>query len=489
MGNHKMIFGLVVFYAAAVFIAGCIPEDSLQWSEDGSVGVMSYEGALYLVDGQNGDLTEIAKENVLLWADISKDGEFITYSQGVNCSDLSEGLKHLPPEQVKIITDYAGLLREEIIKHGSTSGDIPELESERFEYPEGLQEWVFRYLCEKADEELVEKLSSDTLKEGKECELTYYNLTVVACNNPVDKKVVATSALPILQPRFSPNRQHIAHLLRMNAEQDSDDDWNLDLFLASPRQDIKAMHIAQNVSVGYDWSDDGRAIAYLESENKNTADEEFPVGTLTETIVIDANDNPIAEPISVSDHEGIGTHKCTGQTRELAGTVFNWFMKVEYGTGGRLFFSSTELSLPSSKKNEERWSVFCYDPVTSVVADILPTNVPESYVWLFSLSPDGDKLLLPMEEGGFGIYELDTRTITIPVAEEDIGNDANIIPAWKGNKEISCIVSSESKLLPQALKGKYDHEQMVVLGTDGKLRLILSENWPDELNTNSQENQ
>ena len=101
MNNHRITCGLVACYVAAVFLTGCIPEDSLQWSEDGSVGLLRVEGALYLVDGQTGDLTEIARENVQILPDISKDGNLVAYSQQVKCNSLSEGLKLLPPGQVK----------------------------------------------------------------------------------------------------------------------------------------------------------------------------------------------------------------------------------------------------------------------------------------------------------------------------------------------------------------------------------------------------
>jgi len=66
MNNRKMGIGLAAFYLVVIFLAGCVPEDSLQWSEDGSIGLLKIEGALYLVDGQSGELTEIAKDNVYI---------------------------------------------------------------------------------------------------------------------------------------------------------------------------------------------------------------------------------------------------------------------------------------------------------------------------------------------------------------------------------------------------------------------------------------
>jgi len=89
MSNHKMTFGLVVFCAAAVFITGCIPEDSLEWSDDGLVGLLRVEGELYVIDGKTGELTEVVKTEIGLLPDISKDGNLIAYSEKIDCDNLS----------------------------------------------------------------------------------------------------------------------------------------------------------------------------------------------------------------------------------------------------------------------------------------------------------------------------------------------------------------------------------------------------------------
>jgi hypothetical protein len=87
VNNHKITCGLVAFYAAAIFVVGCIPEMSLEWSEDGSVGLLLVDGGLGLVDGKTGELAPVA-ENVGLLPDISKDGTLIAYSEKADCSSL-----------------------------------------------------------------------------------------------------------------------------------------------------------------------------------------------------------------------------------------------------------------------------------------------------------------------------------------------------------------------------------------------------------------
>ena len=105
MSNRIKSYCLILFYFTSVFLAGCFPEpeNSLDWSDNGSVGLLRIEGALYLVDGQTNELIEIAKEGVMPWPDISEDGSVIAYSQEVDCYDLAKGLELLPPGQAKMI--------------------------------------------------------------------------------------------------------------------------------------------------------------------------------------------------------------------------------------------------------------------------------------------------------------------------------------------------------------------------------------------------
>ncbi|MHC4166216.1 MAG: hypothetical protein ACYSWQ_04610 [Planctomycetota bacterium] len=103
MNNRKATYGLTAFYIAAVFVMGCIPEESLEWSDDGSIGLFGSEKGLALIDGKTGKLTVVVKANVGPLPDISKDGSLIAYSESVDCNSLPEALKLLPPGQVKMI--------------------------------------------------------------------------------------------------------------------------------------------------------------------------------------------------------------------------------------------------------------------------------------------------------------------------------------------------------------------------------------------------
>jgi hypothetical protein len=83
-------FLLIAAYTATAFILGCIPEDSLQWSADGSMGIYSKDGALFLVDGKTGSLIQIApKETITNWPAISFDGSLLAYGQIIKVDDFN----------------------------------------------------------------------------------------------------------------------------------------------------------------------------------------------------------------------------------------------------------------------------------------------------------------------------------------------------------------------------------------------------------------
>ena len=150
------------------------------------------------------------------------------------------------------------------------------------------------------------------------------------------------------------------------------------------------------------------------------------------------------------------------------------------------------MSLPVSKTNEGRWSLFCYDSEIGTVSEVLPQKVSNNTQVLamlqFELSPDGKKVLLPIKNNRFVIYELGTDSMNIPIEEnEGFGEEeiSELIPSWKGNDEISFLVSGESHFLPESEIQEGEEEpgrnEIVVLNRTDNQSRVLSESWPDEV--------
>jgi len=488
MNNRKMSCGLVAFYVAAIFLAGCVPENSLEWSEDGSVGLLRVEGGLYLVDGQSGELTEIEKDDVLLWPDISDDGSLVAYSKKFEYSDASEGLKTLPPGQVKMVKYYAEQIRKNILKSGGlTNGEFP-FPDKGLLTPDEYRNWAIRYVCENADSKLLEILGEKGIKKGKEKEIICSRIIVVPSKAPEKKRIVATSIFVVVAMKLSPNGKFLAYLMHTQEGEVSNAFEEDGLYVASLETNANAVLVNHPVAVGYDWRPDGKAIAYIKADSDNLLHDDFIVGTLEERTIADANDNLLAKPTGLPEQGSAGTHQCTGKTSPLAGVIFYPWLKVVYGSGGRFFFSSAVLSLPTSRRDEAEWSLFCYDSVTDTVTVVLPAGVSnytsEAMNTQFDLSPDGKSVLLPIKHNRFIIYKLGTDSMEIPIEESEGfggGDVSEFLQVWKGTDEIPCLVSEKSRFLKKEGEDKHHRKEIVILGADGKFRRVLSESWPDLL--------
>jgi hypothetical protein len=497
MSRHKSTLGLVAFFTFVVFCIGCFPENSLKWSEDGSVGLLHGGGGLYLVDGKTGALTEIESQVDLL-PDISKDGKLVVYSEQVSCDNLSEGLKLLPPGQMRMIEHCAQQMKKNILAAGKLPNDQFGFPEEGLLIPNDYRNWAIRYLLENADSELLKIIGDEGIQKAKERSISYFQIVVVQADNPAQRRMLTANIFRTVAARLSPDGRFVAYLMHTQEGEVSNAFEEFGLYVASIEGDVKAVYIDSRVAFSYDWRKDGKALAYLSADSKNLLHDDFILGTLNEKMVVDTDGNLLAEWEGIPENGSAGTHRCTGQKIELAGTAFYFWFKVEYGLDNRVFFSSLSMPLPMSKRDEPKCSLFCYDPVTGMVTDVLPLNVSD-YVnkqvfsmSLFSLSPDGKHVLLPIKNNRFIAYTLGTGSMEIPIPEEEGFGEEEIpelAPSWKGNREVSFLVSGKSKYLPESEddQAQADRREIIVLGPEEK-SWVLSESWPDELKVEPQEN-
>jgi hypothetical protein len=457
--------------AAAILLAGCIPEESLEWSDDGSVGLLCLDKSLHLVDGNSGQLTLIEPNNVLPLPGISQDGNYIIYCKPAQCESLSEALELIPPSQVKMIEGHARDMRDKVLASKFSDGNFHVVDGKEFKYVEPYRWWVIRYMCANADQKLKEKIGIENLKVNNATPLTYFKLIKSPTDNPLEEDIVATNAFGMLRPRFSPDGRHIAYLAIGPKNRHH-------LFIALADSPVESMLITKRTALGFDWRSDSRALVYFSGHGGE--EEDSIICTLNEMVVADENAKLLASPVVGGF---VATHSCNSKATKLAGTMFDSWMKVQYGPGGRLFFSSGVIGLPTSELDELKWSLFCYDPLTRTIADVLPQVISDQtgqQVKYFSISPDGTKSLLPMPENRFFIYELETAEGSAPVKKEEGFGDENteFLPTWKGNNEISALVSGD--YLNRVTSQTNQRKDIVLVGVDGKYRGKLSPDWPDE---------
>ncbi|MGD0077925.1 MAG: hypothetical protein ABSB91_04765 [Sedimentisphaerales bacterium] len=472
---------LVASYVLAAFIAGCIPEDSLQWNTDGTKGIYSKKGALFLVDGNTGSLTKVAdKETTALWPAISPDGSLFAYSQIIKVNDFNNAFKLLPPAQVGEIKNSAEILRQKILAQDVFDGNFPSLDNTRDEQHVA---WVQRYLVENADSHLAGKIGSVPTRKTKEKQLTYYQLILSSAADPNNKKIIMTSDRQLWRQRFSPDSKLIAWVI--DNKTDKSFDAGFDLYVAKLSEKINPVFVTPAVAVTYDFRQDSRAIAYIKPETENFKGQELVIGSLVEKTIIDSNGKFLAEPVKGLPQ----TYTCSGPAKESAGVLYYSWMAVSYARNDRLFFSSGKIILPSSKLDTEKGSVFCCDTLTGAVSDILPQlalDFTQGNYYLFQLSHDSRKLLLPGNKNTLGIYalgpDIESSKILVDV-NESFGEDSppKLVPQWKGPNQVSCLVSQESHYLTNDPNTPYHRKEIVILDSEGKLVQILSKDWPDEL--------
>jgi Tol biopolymer transport system component len=457
-----------------VLLAGCFPEDTLDWSADGRVGLLRSGNKLFLVDGGSGALTPVPAEDVGPWPDMAPDGSRIAFAEECRYETLEEGLKALPPSQAKTISSYAQNLYEKIVR-GDLVVDGPDtLFGDESECPESCRAWVARLLWENADEQFRQKLGDQVERKIHDAELKCSRIVVMSCSDFSKKDILTTSGLDVICPRLSPDGKNVAYLTA-GFSKDEEDEETASLYVVS-RSSREPMFVTSAVALGYNWRPDSQAIAYLrQDEGEKTA----MLGAIFEQRVCDADGRLLAD---ISDGVPIGS-RCTGESRQLVGTLFDPLTKIEYGAGGRLFFSSASITIPSSDLDESKYSVFCYDAMTGVVSNILPPSVADCVsegADFFSLSPDGARILLPMEDNRFGIYELGTKSLKLPVEEsEKFDKDNAMIPSWKGNGQVTCQVSPRSRFVAGRAR-QSDRNEVVVLNAAGDFQSMLSGDWPDD---------
>jgi hypothetical protein len=486
---------LIASYAAITFILGCFPEDSLQWSATGSTGIYSKKGALFIVNGNTGSLTQVApKESTTRWPAISPDGSLIAFGRIVKVDHFNNALKLLPPTQAKLIDAHAEILKQKILAEGIKDSNFPFIgkpvatdTGQKDSFNDQHIAWVQRGLVEKADKQLAEKIGSGLIKKTREKALTYFQLVLAPTADPNNRKILATSSQQFWRIRFSPDCRLIAY----GAERINGNTWDVgyDLYVVSPAENIPATLLAPAVAIGYDFKTDSRVIAYIKPEDEFFDTQKLTLGSLVERTIIDPNGKLLASPANLDGNDSSTIYVCTGATTELAGILYHPWMHVSYARDNRIFFASVKMSLPSSKLDYEKETIFCCDTLTGSVSEILPQialDTLQGDLYLFALSHDSREILLPGKKNTLGLYALGGNlelSKVIVDTNESFGDDSppKLVAQWKGPDRFSCLVSEKSHFLTNDPNTPARRKEIVILDANGNLKQILSKNWPDEL--------
>jgi len=477
MNRNVTTWCLRVFLLLTILLAGCFPDNSLVWSGDGAWGLFRAEGKLFLVEGATGKLTPVEPDGgVSNMPGISADGKHIAYVKGVPCTEVSEGLEAFPPATSAMVRRDAEQLAQKVVAGLVTPEALTSDKGKPFSFTEPYSSWVLRAMVENPEDALVEKLGPDVLAECRDRDIGYCRLIVAPREDLQASRTLATLPTAAFRCRFSPDGRYVAYI----APDREDDDVGT-LLVASVDGRIGALQIVERIALGYDWRPDSRALAYLKQDGDSL------LGVVEEKVIVDTAGALRTELAANPDTAPVGILRCPSEGKQLSGTLFQPLMQVQYGPSGRLFFSSPAVTIPTSDLDEPTYSLFCYDPVTGTVANVLPAALSETIgdgINFFSISPDGKRVLLTMEKNRFAIYAFGEKTPEVPLDEDEGFGDSSLpemLPSWRTSAQIACLVSGESRFLSDDVKGSADRNEMVVLNVSGDFHSHLSADWPDDI--------
>lgn len=498
--TKKRLVGLflVVSYAAVSFFTGCVPEDSLHWSRDGSVGIYSKGGSLFLVNGNTGSLTQVEpNESTTPWPAISPDGLFFAYSKAVKVDDFKKALHRFRPDRVELIKKHADILKRKVLAKDVVLDELPAIGTlkagryfsaeEKDDFNSQHVAWVQRYLVENADSQLAEKISPELIKKTKEEELVFYQVVAAPTADPNNRKVLASGSQMLWHIRFSPDSTFVVWMENCISKDMFEAGFNL--YVARCDGQTPPVLVESAVAIGCDFRSDSRAIAYLRADNKDFDTGGLVVGTLVEQTIVDANGKLLAKAVDANYYDSGRSCIWTGPSEDLASVVYQSWMSVSYGLGDRIFFSSPKILLPARNIDEEQPIIFCCDKVTGSISEILPRGAAEfaeASCHIFDLSHDSREVLLAGSYNSVGIYTMggDLEMSKVLVEEDESFGDSSlpgIAPQWKGADRISCLVGEDSRFIRVDPNTPHRRKEIVILDTDGNLKQILSKDWPDEL--------
>ncbi|MBP7747387.1 MAG: hypothetical protein KA383_14815 [Phycisphaerae bacterium] len=443
-------------------VCGCLPEKRVTWSPDGRWATVRPTDGLYLCD-ESGRLSARVAESVrsVAWLPDSKQLVW-SRTELVKTWEALEPL--LTPEQRKTIETRGPRLREELMTHqGGWDGFEPE---SIHGLSDGETPALLIYVRDKLGDGLAEKLGEkwDELKgmSANANMLELVRLNDAGTSGPA--RVIVRSINAYEDLCVSPSGKLVAY--RSAAASGSQPPALFVVALDGGTPQLVADHAAAYP----DWSADSRYIVYAATNTPGDDDDKnLRLGVVARRQVCGAGGTPLAE---LPDPE------------ELAGIVFQNWVRVRCLRDGRVLFATLEVHMPCvSADMPQRAGLFAVDPgrqpgVTRLTARAADDTLPDALM-LFELSPDQRHVAVPGGDGRIAIFTVATGDIWAVLGEGEV-DQLRTVPAWRSNNELCCAVVPGPK-------GEKQRAEIALLKLDFDARQverrIISTTWPQEVVT------
>lgn len=459
---------LVTILLAVSLAAGCIPEKRIVWSPDGKRAAIATDNGLYFVDGDGKVLKPRLPEGPATcdWFPDSHKVAVMHVRKAKHWDDLSP---LFDGEKTAQIREEAENLKKRLLAYEGNWDDFKADPEDRL--ASDIEMASILYVRDRMPSGLEEKLGEKwTEAQAIETDIRRVQVFEVTDDELRPGRVLLTTTRGVAGLRVSPDGRHLAFLMPSAEGRDDTPALHVLSLVDAPSMPSTsggpsgpARMISANTAFYYDWSPDGRSLAFIRGMGPEACGDNVQLGVLSTVCVADDKGKLLEEWRDSKDHTGL---------------LFNCFLTVEWLSDGRLFFTSAELTLPATSRDmPQRWSVFAIDPRTPAgVIRVLGRDFGgdlEPDLAYFELSPDEKRLALPCADGRVCIYEMASGKTTALVGSELPGDKTRTLPCWRNNDEV-CLTAPWVEVEGEEPKVR------VVLWKDGKLR-SLSDTWPSEI--------
>ncbi len=446
---------IVSTIAATLLISGCILEKRIVWSPDGQRAAVATPNGLFFINAEGKVLEPRLSDTPTICAWFG-DGRRLAVAHTAPAKNWEDVADMFSPAQHDKIKALAKDLHERVMAYEGDWDDFEPDPDDRI--PATFETAAFLYLRDHLSEGLPEKLG-DKWEDLKELRPNVHQLQLFTLTKDklMPGKVLVRTLHQIYRPNVSPDDRSIAFIMpRIEA---GDEDVTLHVVAC---ENGKARSVADNVSLGHDWSPDGRCLAFIQaSPSQFEKQHNVQLGSLATTRVAEENGSLLAEWEARED---------------LVGLLFNSMLTVRWLSDDRLLFSSYETTLPATTRDmPQQWSLFMFDPKMSAsVHRILGRHFDEPLepeFPHFELSPDERRALLLGADGQIILHDFRSGETTQLIDPDVAGGDIHTLPSWRNNKQVSLVrpIDARRKL--------YE----VVQWEQGGNTKSLSDTWPPEM--------
>ena len=448
---------LVTLSLGLGLIAGCLPKQRIVWSPTGlRAAVLSQRGLFFI--NESGRVLPPRLSGHVEACDWFADGRRVIVAHSTKAAGWDDIAAVLTEEQRAKIKAIAEEVRPRMLAHEGDWDDFEMMPQEQNKMPTHLELAVAIFVRDRLAEGLREKLGEDWEElQRLEMDISHLEVFVVEDTTLRSERRLVNSIKTIDRPSVSPDGSLAAFLMSPLLDDEGGPALHvIEIRGGSTRQ------VASGASLDYDWSVDGRSLAFIRSSSAAGGDDDqLQLGTLT--------------TVTVADSDGRLLEEWT-ERKDRAGLVFDRAMGVRWLKDGRLLFSSIEVRLPATTRDmPQRWSLFVIDPkMPTTVYRALGhdfTGPLDMCIPMFAVSPDETRVLLPGPNGRVMLYEFASGEATELVAKGD--DKTRAMASWRDNSEICLIV-------PGSVEKDERKAAQVALWKNGKTT-AMSGDWPDEM--------